>query len=124
MAKRGAKHRTTEQQLADVQEQLNALRERARKEDTRRKIIIGSMMLSLAERDDGILDFLKRRLDERLSDRDRRLFISRDHLGLAIPGLHGATLYPAKQSGGWALGRALRPAAEPERDRHGNPVGV
>jgi len=122
--RRGTQHRTTEQLLADAENRANDLRDRVRKEHTRRKILVGSMVLSLAQSDDVLRDFLKSRLDERLSERDRRLFFSRDHLGLAIAGLHGAALYPAERRPGWALGQNLCLAAEPGRDRahYGNAI--
>jgi len=100
MAK-GVKHKTTEQQLADAEARLNKLREQARKNDTRRKILIGSMYLSQAE-EYGALDQLLTRLDNWLPSghRDRRLWLD-DGIG-PVRGLYGATLQPAKKPPGWA----------------------
>ncbi|WP_280564946.1 hypothetical protein [Chromohalobacter sp. 48-RD10] len=112
-----AKHRTTEQQLADAEAKLARLRELKRKEDTRRRILIGSMILGRAEGDDATMERLLKELDGWLGDghRDRKLF------GLGpISGLYGATLRPAAQQPGWALNMALKPV----RDRYGNPVGA
>lgn len=126
MAKqRGTTHRTTSQQLADAEARLNRLREQARREDTRRKILIGSLILGRAESDNAVMDRLLRDLDSWLaSGRDRRLFL--DHGLGPIQGLYGATLHPAEQAQGWAFGRELPLAteSEPERDRYGNPIGA
>lgn len=113
--------RTTEQQLAAAQEQVDALRKRAKQEDTRRRILIGSMILGRADVDATLKARLLRDLDGWLTEwRDRRLFLN---YGIGpIIGLYGATLHPAEQQLGWAFGQALLPAVQ--RDRYGNPVGV
>ncbi|MCA1773159.1 MAG: hypothetical protein LC677_11345 [Halomonas sp.] len=118
--KKGSAHRTTEQQLADAEAKLNALREKARREDTRRRILIGSMLLGKAEADDAKMEQLLHDLDTWLASghRDRRLWLD---YGLGpIRGLYGATLHPSKQQG-WVFGRELPPAVAPMRDRYGNP---
>lgn len=109
-----ARHRTTEQKLADAEAKLGQLREKARKEETRRKILIGSMMLSRAKSDHVVMQKLIHELDSWLvSQQDRRLFAS---FGIGnIQGLCNATLHPVWQKAGWALGTTLR-----QRDRYGN----
>ena len=108
MAKqKGTHHKTTEQRLADAEVRLNKLREQARKNDTRRRILIGSMYLSQAE-ECGALNQLLTRLDNWLPSghRDRRLWI--DHGLGPIRGLFSATLHPAEQpSPGWAAKEVL-----------------
>lgn len=98
-----AKTVTTAQKLADAELKASRLRERVRKEETRRKILIGSMYLKQAE-DHGALDQLLTRLDNWLPSghRDRRLWFG--HGMGKIRGLRdGVTLHPAKQPPpGWA----------------------
>lgn len=124
--KRGSQHRTTAQQLADAEARLNRLREQARREDTRRRILVGSMILGRAEDNTAVMEQLIHDMDGWLASghRDRRLFLD---YGLGpIRGLYGATLHPIEQprAAGWAFGRALPPAVQPvQRDRYGNPVG-
>lgn len=119
MARKKGTHRTTEQLLKEAEERAAALRDRARKDDTRRRVIIGSMLLGRAERDAQVRDQLLRDLDSWLTEwHNRRLFLD---YGLgAIQGLYGATLHPAEQAQGWAFSRALPSATEPKRDRYGN----
>lgn len=77
MAKgRGAAHRTTAQQVADAEMRLSRLREQSRKEDTRRRVLVGSMYLSQAKQNDGMGKLLTR-LDHWLPSghRDRRLWL-------------------------------------------------
>jgi len=120
-----AKHRTTAQQLADAEARLNRLREQARREDTRRRTLIGSMLLGRAESDAAVMQQMLRELDHWLASghRERRLFRDR---GLGpIRGLYGAILCPAARRAGWAFGRALPATVEaPARDRYGNPIGA
>lgn len=66
--------RTTEQQLADAQQRINRLREKARKEATRKKIIVGAMILQRAESDSNFKAGLLNGLDQFVSKRDRPLF--------------------------------------------------
>lgn len=124
-----AKHRTTQQLLKEAENRASALRDRAQKEDTRRRILIGSVLLGRAAADDATMERLLRDLDGWLSSghRDRRLFQS---YGLGpIRELCGATLFPVptkrnksgkkqRQPFGWAFGRALPSAVQ--RDRYGN----
>ncbi len=116
MAKRS---RSTEQQLNAAQQRLDQLRERARREDTRRRVMIGSMLLGRARHDAQAKKRLLRDLDIWLTEwRDRRLFAD---LGLGpIRGLYGATLHPAAQPPGWAFGKGLPLAVQ--SDRYGNPI--
>lgn len=99
-----ARHRTTAQQLADAEAKLSRLRQRQRQEDTRRRILVGSMFLTRAERDEVISEQLMRELDTWLTDeRDRRLFVD---WGLGpIRGLYRATLTPAIRQPGWSVRR-------------------
>lgn len=105
-----ARQRTTEQRLADTEARLNRLRSQARKEDTRRKILIGSMLLGHAEKNDATMARLLSDLDGWLSNgRDRRLFLN---YGLGpIQGLYGATLHHVERRAGWAFGQALPPTS-------------
>lgn len=66
--------RTTAQQLADAEQQLNRLRQKARKEDARKKIIVGAFILNRAERDPNFKAGLLNELDQFVSKRDRPLF--------------------------------------------------
>lgn len=66
--------RTTEQQLADAQQRINRLREKARKEDARKKIIVGAFILNRAERDPNFKAGLLNELDQFVPERDRSLF--------------------------------------------------
>lgn len=64
MAKRrGTQHRTTAQQLADAEARLNRLREQARREDTRRRILVGSMILGRAEGNTAVMEQLIHDMD-------------------------------------------------------------
>lgn len=119
-----AKHRTTEQQLAAAEERLNELRKRQRTEATRRRVLVGAMLLGRAERDPVAHHHLMRELDSWLTaDRDRRLF----ELG-PIRGLYGATLFPPDKPGdqpkqqqprGWAFGKKLAVSHNPNpQPRH------
>lgn len=108
-----AKHRSTEQQLAAAEERLNRLRERQRKEDTRRKILVGAMILAQAEANDELMDQLHNELDEWLQTghRDRKLF------GLGpLSGLRNATLGKVENRPGWSLGVALEAPRQACRD--------
>ena len=78
-----AKHRTTEQQLAAAEAQLNKLRKKQRQEDTRRKVLIGAMHMSRCERDDSAHHQLMR-------------------------DMYAATLQPTSQPAGWSLGVTLK----------------
>lgn len=97
-----AKHRTTAQRLADAEAKISRLREQQRKEDTRRRILVGSMLLTRAERNELVMEHLLAELDEWLTDeRDRRLFAD---LGIGpIRGLYRASLTPATKQPGWAV---------------------
>lgn len=121
MAKnQGAKHKTTEQLLREAEQRADALRDRARKEDTRRKILIGSMVMGRAATNDAAMEQLLRDLDNWLASghRDRRLWLEK---GLGpVSGLYGAKLQLVQS--GWAFGRALSPVPKPLRDRYGNPI--
>lgn len=118
--KKGTQHRTTEQQLADAELRLNRLREQARRNDTRRKILIGAMVMGRAEASDAEMEKLLRDLDAWLASghRDRRLWFD-NGLG-QVSGLYGAKLHQVQP--GWAFGRALSPVPKPMRDRYGNPI--
>ena len=102
MAKKtGASHRTTSQQLADAERRLNRLREQNKKEDTRRKILVGSMYLSQAQQNDG-MSKLVTRLDHWLPSghRDRRLWLD---YGLGpIQGFYGNQRLQPLRSGWFA----------------------
>lgn len=105
--------RTTGQQLADAQQRLNQLREKSRTEETRRKIIIGGMMLRMASNNPEVMKNLMRQLDKSLPHRhrDRRVFFE---YGIGqIAGLYGAKLHPVQP--GWALGRSLSPVIRHNR---------
>lgn len=117
---KGAAHRTTAQQLADAELRLNRLREQARREDTRRKILIGAMVMGRAEADRAKNEQLLHELDAWLASghRDRRLWFD-NGLG-QVSGLYGAKLHQVQP--GWAFGRALSPVPKPMRDRYGNPI--
>lgn len=119
---KGAKHRTKAQQIADAELRLNRLKKDARKEETRKKILVGSMMLSLAESDDKIANFLKQKLDERLAPRNRQLFA--ESMGITIPGLYGKKLQPADEhQAGWSVwccAKATRPLRP--LDRYGSVI--
>ncbi len=121
--KKGGQHKTTEQQLAEAEQRLNRLREKARQEDTRRKILVGAMILSEAQQDTTLHGNLMSHLDSWLSagHRDRRLFVD---YGLGpIAGLYGKTLHPLEHLPGWAFSRTLSPA-KPSLDRYGNPISA
>lgn len=118
MAKKpGTKHRTTEQQLADAEERLARLRKKQRDEDTRRRVLVGSLYLGRSERSSAARQQLLRDLDSWLTDeRDRRIF----DLG-AIPGLYSSPLHPSQalNQPGWAFSKTLR---QIDLDRYGNPI--
>lgn len=121
--KKGVQHKTTEQQLAEAEQRLNRLREKARQEDTRRKILVGAMILSEAQQDTTLHENLMSHLDSWLASghRDRRLFVGH---GLGpIAGLYQAKLTPADTKRGWSFGRTLSPA-KPSLDRYGNPISA
>nr|WP_173057755.1 hypothetical protein [Halomonas sp. Ant2]AJY53636.1 MobS/MobC [Halomonas sp. Ant2] len=127
MAKaKGAAYRTTAQRLADAELHLNRLREKNRKEDTRRKILVGAMMLAKAENSPQIRQQLLTEIDNRLATghRDRRLFI--DYGIGPIRGLYGATLHPAEeQPPGWAEGLLWKKKPlQRSTDRYGNVIGA
>lgn len=109
--KKGVQHRTTEQQLADAEQRLNRLREKARQEDTRRKILVGSLVLSQAQSDSNLHANLIKHLDQWLASghRDRRLFF--EHGLGPIAGLYEAKLTPVNFNAGW-FQRYLRPAQQ------------
>lgn len=118
--KKGTQHRTTEQQLADAELRLNRLREQARKNDTRRRILIGSMVMGRAEADGAEMEQLLHDLDTWLASghRDRRLWFDK---GLGpVSGLYGVKLRQVQP--GWAFGRALPQIPKPLCDRYGNPI--
>lgn len=46
--------RTLEQKIAEKQAQIAALKEKAKKKDTAQKVLIGSMMLSVAKSDSAV----------------------------------------------------------------------
>lgn len=66
--------RTTAQQLADAEQRLNRLRQKARREETRKKILVGALVLNRAKNDPEFHQKLLYELDQFLSDRDRPLF--------------------------------------------------
>ncbi|WP_416138825.1 hypothetical protein ACM26W_20655 [Halomonas sp. HK25] len=116
MAKR---RRTTEQQLMEAEERLNQLREKARREETRRHTLIGKMVLERARGCDREMERLMRELDNWLPSGghpDRKKFSS---LG-PVRGLYGASLHPDNRHPGWVFNRELAPTA-PKADRYGNP---
>lgn len=96
-----ARHRTAEQLAAEYERKAAAARKRARDQDTRRKILLGSWVQNRMERNDSVKQDMLRALDRWLTrPADRRLF------GLGpIKGLYGATLKPAPA--GWSLGKNL-----------------
>lgn len=111
------KRRTVEQQLAEAEDRLNQLRERARREEARRHMLIGKMVLERARGCDREMQQLMRELDNWLpsgNHPDRKKFSS---LG-AVRGLYGAALHPDKRHWGWVFNRELA-EAEPETDRYG-----
>ncbi len=120
--KKGVQHKTTEQQLAEAEQRLNRLREKARQEDTRRKILVGAMILNQAKQDTTLHENLMIHLDSFLAagHRDRRLFF--DHGLGPIAGLYGKTLHPLEHLPGWAFSRTL--PAKPSLDRYGNPISA
>lgn len=121
MAKKIGRHRTPEQQLAAAEERLNRLREQTRRNDTRRKILIGSIVMSRAEANNAAMKQLLRDLDNWLASghRDRRLWLDKG-LG-TVSGLYDAKLHQVQP--GWAFGRMLPPVPKPLlRDRYGNPI--
>nr|WP_299246491.1 hypothetical protein [uncultured Halomonas sp.] len=67
--------RTTDQQIADAEARLDRLRQKRRQEETRKKILIGAMVLQQIGEDETAYRNLLQGLDEYLTqDRDRRLF--------------------------------------------------
>lgn len=127
MAKaKGSVYRTTAQRLADAELHLNRLREKNRKEDTRRKILVGAMMLAETENNPKVRRQVLTGIDNKLATghRDRRLFI--DYGIGPLRGLYGATLHPAeKQPPGWAeeLVWKKKPLQR-STDRYGNVTGA
>ncbi|WP_280564984.1 MULTISPECIES: mobilization protein [unclassified Chromohalobacter] len=68
-------HRSKDQQLADAEARVARLRKAKRSEDTRRKILAGSVFMRLAEQDDQTRAQFRQIMDEHLdSERDRQLF--------------------------------------------------
>lgn len=69
--------RKAEQDRADADRRLKSaqakIRDQKRKEDTRRKIVIGAMLLELSKSNDGAFKFIQSRL-EKMTERDRALF--------------------------------------------------
>ncbi|AMD01778.1 hypothetical protein [Halomonas chromatireducens] len=116
MAKR---RKTTEQQLADVEYRRNLLRNRVRKEEARRQMLVGIMVLNRARGSGREMYRLLQELDRWLpnSHRDRKLFRDLD----SFFRLCGARPYSAERDQGWAFNRRLVPA-EPLIDRYGNPI--
>jgi hypothetical protein len=113
-----AKHRSTEQKLVDAEERAKTLRKKAKARDTRRKILIGSMYQSQAEKS-GKTQVLLQQLDRWLPSghRDRNLWF--DHGIGSIRGLmSGTQLYPV--SPGWSFGTQLAVLASPFTDKYGN----
>lgn len=67
--------RTTDQQIADAEARLDRLRQKRRQEETRKKILIGAMVLQQIGEDETAYRNLLHGLDEYLThDRDRKLF--------------------------------------------------
>jgi len=113
------KRRTTEQQLAEAEDRLNQLREKARREEARRHMLIGKMVLERAKENDREMQRLMRDLDNWLpsgNHPDRKRFGS---LG-AVRGLYGVTLHPNERHWGWVFNTALA-EANPGADRYGDP---
>lgn len=68
-------HRSKDQQLADAEARVARLRKAKRSEDTRRKILVGSVFMRLAEQNDRARANFLALMDKHLTDdRDRRLF--------------------------------------------------
>jgi hypothetical protein len=82
----GAKRKSVDERLSDLDEKIDQLknkrdgilarkRARDRKRETRRKIILGALMLTLAGESEKFRDFLRKNLDQSIkSERDRELF--------------------------------------------------
>lgn len=64
----------TQQQLAAAQARMDKLRERARKEEDRKKIIVGAIILKRAESDSNFRQGLLNQLEQSVNERDRPLF--------------------------------------------------
>ena len=82
----GAKRKSVDEQLSDLDEKIDQLknkrdgilarkRARDRKRETRRKIIVGALTLTLAGESEKFREFLRKNLDHSIkSERDRELF--------------------------------------------------
>ena len=82
----GAKRKSEDERLSDLDEKIDQLKNkrdgmlarkriRDRKRETRRKIVVGAMVLTLAGESEKFREFLRKNLDHSIkSERDRELF--------------------------------------------------